>query len=97
MDLMCHEPMAHESFKEKQEKFRAGPMLQSFDLLENQIKDTIIISCRNSLTAFKVEHRIPNENQNEQSQPLLIGDEQKKDMPYTQEATVPFFSNPNED
>lgn len=63
-------------------------MQNSFDLLESQIKDVVINSCRNSLTAFKVEHRIPNENQNEQTQPLLIGDEQKKDMPYTQEATV---------
>jgi hypothetical protein len=37
-------------------------MQQSFELLETQIKDVIISSCRNSLTAFKVEHRIPNEN-----------------------------------
>jgi len=63
-------------------------MLASFDLLETSIKDVVINSCRNSLTAFKIEHRIPNENSNEQNQPLLIGDEQKKDMPYTQEATI---------
>ena len=52
-------------------------------MLENNIKDVIISSCRSSLNAFKVEHRIPNENQADQNQPLLIGDEQKKDMPYT--------------
>ena len=58
-------------------------MKESIDMLENNIKDVIISSCRSSLNAFKVEHRIPNENQADQNQPLLIGDEQKKDMPYT--------------
>ena len=38
------------------------------------------------MSAFKMLHRIPS--QEEDQKPLLIGDETKKDMPYTQEATI---------
>jgi dynein heavy chain len=57
-----------------------------FLLIETQIKDILLRSCQNSLKEFKVLHRIPSEKDEPHS--ALLGDETKKDMPFTQEATI---------
>lgn len=86
MDTGLSEPMDFLDFQNKQQKYREGQLQYQFMLIETQIKNILMESCKNSLHAFKMLHRIPNDD--DEQQPLLIGDESKKDMPYTQEATI---------
>ena len=52
---------------------------------EKGIKEYLTSSCHTSLSAFKEENRIPNNDgdNTEEAAPLLVGDETNKEMPYT--------------
>lgn len=58
MNLNLNDPINFEEFEEKQDSFRDGQLQYQFLLVENQIKEILIRSCKNSLVEFKSKHRI---------------------------------------
>lgn len=93
MDMNLKEPLDIDHFKEHENKHvvKQGAHI---DLVVNEkVKELLETSCKESLDAFKEENRIRNKDSEEvdednQSPPLLVGDETNKEMPYTQEATI---------
>ncbi len=85
-DTQISSSQDHYSFERKHQSYRQGQFQYQISLIENRILEVLQDSCQASLKSFKTLHRIPNPD--EDQQPLLIGDESKKDMPYTQEATI---------
>ena len=93
VDMSLKDPLDMDEFKDHQNKHvvKQGAHI---DLVVNEkIKELLETSCQESLNAFKEENRIRNKDTDEvdednQSPPLLVGDESNKEMPYTQEATI---------
>lgn len=78
-----------EQLKADQDSYRANELDSNLFVLEDQIKKTVVETCKNSLRTFKEEHGVTNLEEGEQPQKsIIVGDETHKDMPYTQEATV---------
>ena len=63
-------------------------MTKKIQLREKEIVKIVLKACQDSVKDFKTRNRL--DNPEESSKTLLIGDESKKSMPYTIEATV-FF------
>ena len=67
-------------------------LLEYIKRMDNEIRQKIVLSCQESIKAFKEDNRITFkeaiEEEEEETEPYLFGDETHKQMPYTQEAST---------